>query len=63
MSDYNLFPGCFTIKEQDIIKTLKNARAAGYPPMIIINGLYYDIKFADPAPDVKPENSDNNLPF
>lgn len=43
MSDYNLYD--FTIKEQNVMNTLKNAHGDGYEPMIIINGMYYTIKF------------------
>lgn len=41
MSDYNLYD--FSIKESELIKAIQAARKAGYNPLIVINGMYYDI--------------------
>ena len=60
MSDYKLYPGAFTIKEADVLRVLKEAAAAGYPPMLYINGMYYDIQLDT---DAAPDPGDDELPF
>lgn len=42
MSDYNLYN--FTIKEKDLLRVLHDAENCGYRPMVIINGMYYELK-------------------
>lgn len=42
MSDYNQYD--FTIREEDLLRVLKDAAAHGYEPMVIINGMYYNVK-------------------
>lgn len=37
----------YTIKEQDLIRTIRNAAEHGYNAMIYINGEYYDIELND----------------
>lgn len=34
----------YTISEKDLLNAIKAAAAAGYNPMIYINGEYYNIK-------------------
>lgn len=41
MSDYNLYD--FSIKESELIKAIQAARKAGFEPLIVINGMYYNI--------------------
>ena len=41
MSDYNQFN--FTIKEKDLLRVLKDAAAHGYQPLVLINGMYYNL--------------------
>lgn len=60
MSDYNLFPGAFTVKEADIIDVLKSAIAAGLDPMLYINGMYYSVQIDNVQVAEKPID---DLPF
>ena len=34
----------YTINEREILNTIKTAAAAGYKPLLYINGEYYNIK-------------------
>lgn len=42
MSDYNSYD--FTIREADLLRVLKDAASHGYKPMVVINGMYYDLR-------------------
>ena len=42
MSDYNLYN--FTIKEQDLIRVLHEAAKHGCKPLVLINGMYYNLE-------------------
>ena len=42
MSDYNLYS--FTIAEEDILRVLRDAVSAGCKPLLLINGMFYNIK-------------------
>lgn len=42
MSDYNQFD--FTIKEEDLLRVLHDAAAHGFQPLVVINGMYYNLK-------------------
>ena len=55
MSDYNLYD--FTIHEADILRVLKDAAAHGCKPMIIINGMFYNLEMENipSAPSVDPD--------
>ena len=33
-----------TLTIEEVVKTIKAAQEAGYPPMLVINGEYYGIK-------------------
>lgn len=41
MSDYNQFN--FTIKESDLLRVLRDAAAHGCQPLVLINGMYYNL--------------------
>lgn len=45
MSDYNMYD--FTIKETDLIATLHKAAECGCKPLVIINGMYYNIELKE----------------
>lgn len=42
MSDYNHFD--FTIKEEDLLRVLHDAAAHGCQPLLVINGMFYNLK-------------------
>lgn len=41
MSDYNSYD--FTIRESDLLQVLRGAASHGYQPLVMINGMYYNI--------------------
>lgn len=43
MQDFNRYS--FTIEENDLVRVLKDAQKNGYPPLVIINGEYYNVQF------------------
>ena len=55
MSDYNLYD--FTIREADLLRVLKDAAAHGCKPMVIINGMYYNLELDNihSAPSADPD--------
>lgn len=42
MSDYNQYD--FTIKEEDLLRVLHDAAAHGCQPLVVINGMFYNLK-------------------
>ena len=45
MGDYKLFPAeAWTIKEKDLIRVLHDAANHGYKPLVMINGMYYNLE-------------------
>lgn len=56
----------YTIKENDLIKTIRNAIENGYNAMVYINGEYYDVELNDVKyyfinSDVEPETIYGNV--
>lgn len=47
MSDYNRYD--FTIKEADLLRVLHDAAAHGYQSLVVINGMYYNLKLEQTA--------------
>ena len=44
MSDYNLYD--FTINsDEQLLEAVHNAAKHGYPPMVLINGMYYELPY------------------
>lgn len=43
MQDFDRYS--FTIEENDLVRVLKDAQKNGYPPLVIINGEYYNVQF------------------
>lgn len=43
MQDFNRYN--FTINENELVRVLKDAQKNGYPPLVIINGEYYNVQF------------------
>lgn len=35
----------FTLRENDIVRVMKDAQKNGYSPLVIINGEYYNVEF------------------
>lgn len=60
MSDYSRYN--FTIKEADLLRVLREADADGYKPLIIINGMYYDLEL-EPAPSADQGDKIDLLPY
>ena len=54
MSDYNLYN--FTIEEKDIIRVLHDAASCGCTPLILINGMYYNVKL---EPDAREKDGES----
>ena len=42
MSDYNQYN--FTIKEKNLLQFLKDAAALGCEPLVVVNGMYYNLE-------------------
>ena len=55
MSDYNRYD--FTIREADLLRVLKDAAAHGCKPMVIINGMFYNLEL-DNIPSAPSADSD-----
>lgn len=55
VSDYNLYD--FTIREADLLRVLKDAAAHGCKPMVIINGMFYNLELdkIPSAPSADPD--------
>lgn len=47
MSDYNNYD--FTIKEADLLRVLHDAAAHGCQPLVIINGMFYNLELEQTA--------------
>ena len=48
MSDYNLFN--FTLREADVLRVLRDAATNGYRPLIMINGMFYNVELDNVLP-------------
>lgn len=49
MSDYNLYS--FTIKEEDLLRVLHDAKDHGYNAYVLINGMHYAVKLEEAKSD------------
>lgn len=47
MTDYNMYD--FTVKEKDLIRVLHLAKNSGNDPLLLINGMYYDLELEQEA--------------
>lgn len=43
MQDFTRYS--FTLRENDIVRVMKDAQKNGYSPLVIINGEYYNVEF------------------